>query len=423
MQEISFPISSRCNLRCPSCSAEELLGKNKAQSLSLKFCEKIFSRIADQYGTNPTILLYGYSEPLFHPNILGVLDLLQKYSLKGEISSNLNIPYNIAGFLSHPALKKFHVSLSGITQEIYTRGHEGGKIQQVFKNLEKIENHPDASKVNIKFHRYNDNKSDFIQFSEYAKRSSFQISPIVAIHMVGWNYLKNFIHSKQCTLPARSKKVLPRLIYSDIWKSSTSKIHADIPCPLQESTLFMDHHGDIYTCCVTGYAPELLIGNILKDNAEDIRAKRARLSICKACKNTGFHADRVLKEALYNDPDPECPGTIQQNWEKFLAEDSWDKSNPIYLYGAGWASKLLYHLLTEKGIRVLGFIDDDVSKQGKTLHGLKIFSPTEFDIQKVPDAEIVLFMIISKEKENYLKERFYQQYGKRPITFHEYLQI
>ena len=62
-------------------------------------------------------------------------------------------------------------------------------------------------------------------------------------------------------------------------------------------------------------------------------------------------------------------------------------SNGVFLYGAGFVGKWSVTYLEKLGIKIIGFIDSDKRKWGKTIAGKTIFSPED---TAVINAKIIL---------------------------------
>lgn len=65
-----------------------------------------------------------------------------------------------------------------------------------------------------------------------------------------------------------------------------------------------------------------------------------------------------------------------------IVYDNIIKKEGFYLFGAGHDGRIVFEIIQEKyakGINLLGFIDNEVSKQGTTCCGLKVFAPEEID--------------------------------------------
>ncbi|WP_324293020.1 radical SAM protein [Maridesulfovibrio sp.] len=424
MIDIAFPITSRCNLRCPSCPADELADNQKLRHTPLNTCEKIFSRMVELFGTNVSLKLYTFNEPLLHPDILGVLDLVQKNGLTCEISTNLNVNCDLASVLSHPAITRVDVSVSGYTQETYSKGHKGGNISRVIENLHSIKNYPQSKKVHIKFHKYSDNYRDYIEFKKLSEDWGFNFDPTTAIYMLTWDYFLDLMNSAEHRFPPRAEEVFPRLINAKHWKPTLTDKLQDIPCHFQSQVLYLNYIGDIYTCCQTGYSRELLIGNIFQHSSAEIFKKKKESSICKICKQNGLHVEAVLKQMLFSKPvSAEEQHKIEEQWIAFLNKDTNKKTAPVYIYGAGWFGNRLYQLLKANQINTLGFIDDDPKKAGQTKFGLDIKTMKSIPPKELAAADIVMFMAVSAETLANLKKKTYEYCGKEPYSFLEYITI
>lgn len=426
MLDVSIPIVNRCNLKCPSCIAEISLKNEKSNFISLQLFEKILNKIVEQYAESEiNLILYSLCEPLLHPKVIEILDIVQKYDLTCEISSNLNIKkISIETIVAHSTLRRLDVSISGYTQEVYSKGHKGGDINLVLKNLKRLKGVEHSKKVYIKFHKYNDNDVDYIRLQQLAKDYGFKFTPVTAYYMSDPEVYIDISKQKADMASDRAAEVLPRLTNENIVLLQSAKCLKNIPCKFQTNEIYLNCAGDVYTCCMTGYNKRFRICNIFETEAEQVFYMKKKSKICSYCRLHGLHVQKNLQQILYhNYPKTEWK-KIKQIWDDFLQNYSRNtESKSVYIYGAGWYSDFLYHLLQDIGIDILGFIDDDPAKKGTKKHGLEINQLTDIPATKLGSTDIILFMIISSDIQTKIIHRVKEYCDKNPYTFFEYLSL
>ncbi len=69
----------------------------------------------------------------------------------------------------------------------------------------------------------------------------------------------------------------------------------------------------------------------------------------------------------------------RQVFSEVLDQLSSSKFKKIILYGAGIVGQTLLDILVSENIEILCFVDDDSSKQGTTLNGVKVIDPSMLD--------------------------------------------
>lgn len=65
-------------------------------------------------------------------------------------------------------------------------------------------------------------------------------------------------------------------------------------------------------------------------------------------------------------------------WFKDVEEIKITKENNIFLWGAGKVGTVVAHVLEQKGYKIIGFVDSDLSKAGTMLYDYRVYSPEEY---------------------------------------------
>lgn len=137
---LNIDVVGNCNLKCPSCPVGnwgEFSQPQKSMSTGL------LSRILDKAKEECVVSgvgLFNWTEPLLHPDLAGMVKIVQDKGIKCSLSSNLNITKNLSDVLSvNPS--SFRISLSGFSQSVYSKTHRGGgykKSQEKHANSIKV---------------------------------------------------------------------------------------------------------------------------------------------------------------------------------------------------------------------------------------------------------------------------------------------
>ncbi len=124
-RKIYIEITNNCNLNCSFCSEV----KRKRKFMSIDEFETILEKIKDY--TN-YIYLHVKGEPLLHPNIVGILDLAEKYNLKVNLTTNGTLfPKVVDKIKNKRALHKINFSL-------HSENNDPNYLDNIFKNVEKL---------------------------------------------------------------------------------------------------------------------------------------------------------------------------------------------------------------------------------------------------------------------------------------------
>jgi MoaA/NifB/PqqE/SkfB family radical SAM enzyme len=138
-------IANTCNLKCPYCPTGRRQNSGRTQRI---IDIDLLEAFLDQIGKYLIMAdLFNWGEPLLHPHIENIVRMFHKRNIFQQISSNLNIRNkHVLEKVCDAGLDFLIVSISGITQEIYEKYHQGGDIDLVWDNLRYIISYKKKSK-------------------------------------------------------------------------------------------------------------------------------------------------------------------------------------------------------------------------------------------------------------------------------------
>ncbi len=313
MKHYFIDIVGTCNLRCPSCPVgnyqhNQLIMNRKKGFMSFDLFQQIIQKIqadCQEVNENFSIDLYNWGEPLIHPNIVEIVELLHNKNIAFSFSTNLNIkdlykPENELKLLR--ILKTFpsmiRISVSGFSQEIYQRGHKGGDIELVKKNMQVIANLISSKAELQEFHQrthihifyliYTDNCGDDIaKMYEFSQQLNFDFIPGIAYLMP----LEKMIYGvDENKLNADDKQTLQRLYITPKEAFLMLKDYSITPdCPLFND-IVINHDGSVALCCAT-YDPSLQViaDSYLNYSLKDLQKQKQKSSLCKVCTENNIH--------------------------------------------------------------------------------------------------------------------------------------
>ncbi len=377
---VNLSITSSCVLRCPSCPTgrlheEQRLNKSRApiDYMPLEMCTDIFKKVYDLYGST-LFYLHIWNEPLIHPQIIQILRSLEDYGHSAYLSSNLNVRINFQELLSCKALKTFVISISGITEEVYKRGHRGGNLKLVLNNLAEIAKHTAHSSTSVimNFHKYSDNAHDAEKLKLLCKDYGITFGPYPAV-LLQSNVQQSIELSKFEAwqhIEDVNKYVIPRISMRPFPFTSIEGI-GDIPCFSQSHILVLDYEGNICTCTHRESNIVERVGNFLELSVDAIENQKINAASCTTCRSLGLHIQYPLA-CFFEKPCGQEQDII--NFIKMKSCSKQYKNIPIFIGGAGMDGAVMGPLLRHKNFNVQGFIDDDVDKIGKALYDIPIYS-------------------------------------------------
>jgi MoaA/NifB/PqqE/SkfB family radical SAM enzyme len=125
-----------CNLNCPLCPTwQDINARPKGRMDMHKF-----RKILDEIGPHLfTINLCNWGEPFLNPDLPQMIEYAKQFNVVVGLSTNLNyLPDAAAEKAINAGIDIVVISIDGLTQETYSKYRQGGDIQKVFSNIEKL---------------------------------------------------------------------------------------------------------------------------------------------------------------------------------------------------------------------------------------------------------------------------------------------
>lgn len=314
---VFLEINSMCNLKCPTCTKgntgtgyEHLNG-----IMDTALMEACIDKIRNE-NNQAIVFLYGNSEPFLHPRLPECIAAVKSRGLRCEMSTNLNYLQRVEETLAaHPDF--MIVSLSGFTQEVYVKGHDGGNIEKVKANMKiigeanaKLEN---PCTIQVNYHIYKDNSHELETMRAYAAECGIGLftSNARAISMENSiQYCRE--HDPEATpyvieegrpdwnvaLPPPSQQWRDTMDRIKIPPQNAREMYAHHPvstlCPVGAGAMFtfIRHDGKVQLCACTADR-RITLGDYLSTNVDEMIERRVNHSICNQCSkyklNMYFH--------------------------------------------------------------------------------------------------------------------------------------
>lgn len=148
---LELDIINKCNLKCPMClRQEEPQSTTNPKLLSLFDIKYLFENQKDneQFQIGLVRIVGVVSEPLLHPNLPEIVELINEYGATVFISTNGNINvqrnesylHRLKMALNKNPLNEMVVALEAYDQEIYSIYRKGGQNKKIFELLDYMEN-------------------------------------------------------------------------------------------------------------------------------------------------------------------------------------------------------------------------------------------------------------------------------------------
>jgi len=247
---MNIEVTNFCNLNCPMCVNKDTRPQG---FIEIEFLKKIIKE-NEKVLKGQFIWLHFNGEPLLHPQLPQIINLLKLNGIKTRLSTNATLLTEEMSFqLMKAGLDYIVFSVDGNTKETYERIRERAKFEVVERNvlnflkIKKQYNFPTQTQIQIIRMKENENEiKDFVK--------KWQKTDI------------NFINVKSfCSRAMRTREIArfedPQKLEEKILKRS--------PCFYLWETLVILWNGEVIVCCqdLTG---ELKVGDLKKENLLEI---------------------------------------------------------------------------------------------------------------------------------------------------------
>lgn len=272
-KKIYIEITNICNLKCKFCPETS----RTKQFMSIENFEKIIKRIGK--FTN-LVCLHVKGDPLLHNQLEEILNILDKYNLKANITTNgvlLKDKLNI--IKSSKAVRQLNISLHSSTQnELFSKQY----LKDIFESAEELQNVIISYRLwNLKTIRENDINIEIIQ----------EISNYYNLQNLKEQLMQNeFFQIRDNVFINQDTEF--------IWPNINNKaIIEKGRCLALKEQIAILVDGTVVPCCLDNNG-DIALGNILKENLEEILNKEKSIKIkrnfenkvitCSLCKTCGF---------------------------------------------------------------------------------------------------------------------------------------
>jgi len=281
---VCVEISADCNLKCVMCprgGVHGLVNKRRGM-MDIEIFKKIIDKFRDENVRVRELWLANWGEPFLNP-LFPEMARYAKSRLTGAkiiAFSNLNCLMDPSAVMSS-GLDRLEVSMSGMSQEVYSKNHVGGDIKTVLRNIAGLVSAKKrlrgAMAIAVKFHDYVYNKAEAVLAKDFCRRSGIEFKLArCSVSCVEGNAA--FQKEKE-----RFSGFYSRFI--DLKKEEkiarTLKTPAD--CMIKCYMVTIDFDGRLYRCCGV-YEEKNLMGSFFDHAIREIPGINS--SICDICVKT-----------------------------------------------------------------------------------------------------------------------------------------
>lgn len=319
---IAVDIVGFCNAKCKYCPAGNDL-TNKGKFIGLELFENIIKKLIEyrMYSEKTNFHIYCLGEPCLHPEINEILRLLKKYKIHTTISTNASFVPTFEKE-SLESVDRFLISMPGFSQASYDKIH-GFNFEKIRENIIKLRNQVKQLSdgripFDMSYHIYQFNESEMVPAKDFCEKNDIRFAPNYAV----------MIDKDKCLEYVTGKMSYEELkdISKDIFLGVLDQQIHDAPfdyCDFQNSFLSITADGDIRICSSFRREVEssILIGNIVKDNIDDIIFRKYHHPRCTTCIKAGLTLAKGYECKVY----PNGYYTIMKENEFILNHIGYDK--------------------------------------------------------------------------------------------------
>ncbi|MEN6586041.1 MAG: TIGR04372 family glycosyltransferase [Sulfuricella sp.] len=284
----TIDIVGACNLKCASCpngNSDPSLQKHGLMSLDTfrQIIEKIRSERAG--AEKIRIDLYNWGEPCQHPQLPEFIRMVKEAGYKCGISCNLSRAKNPEALIA--AQPDFiRVSLSGFEQSVYGQTHNGGDIESVKNNLNKLRAAIDRLKANtivqVGYLLYRHNcGNDLTSMRHLCDELDFLFSPAPAMLMP----LEKLLDATGDHVSPEALPLLDKLLFHPKKMRALAMPYRNqhTGCSLRTGNLSINFDGSVPLCCAVYDKKYDIVSNYLHTPEKDIQKQRNAHPLCAEC--------------------------------------------------------------------------------------------------------------------------------------------
>lgn len=272
-KKIYIEITNICNLKCNFCPET----KRDKKMMNINNFEKIIKKI---YKHTNLICLHVKGEPLLHNNLNEILNILEKYNLKCNITTNGTLLKEKLDVLKNAkCLRQLNISIHSMTQN---KELDKEYLNNTFESVDKLDN------VIISYRLWNINN-----------RLENNINKDIIKSIEDYYNIENISNSlKENNYYKIKENIFINQDQEFIWPNLNNKeIIEKGRCLALKEQIAILVDGTVVPCCLDNNG-DIPLGNILEESLEEILNKKETIKIknnfesniitCKLCKTCGF---------------------------------------------------------------------------------------------------------------------------------------
>lgn len=280
-----------CNLRCPSCAVGNAAAKNPKGFMEVSLLQRVLDKAVAECSLEG-VALFAWTEPLLHPKLPELIQVVNAHHTPCSLSTNLNLIKNLDNILAANP-DSLRISLSGFYQQSYGATHRGGDIEKVKANMLELsharERTGSKTRIHVMYHRYLGNLDEEILMREYAWSLGFEFQPVWAF-LMPLEKIDAYLDQDESSFTEDDRKLMQKLVVPLDALPPVLDRHKGTSCYLQTRQISMDFKADVQLCCAVYDSSKFTVGNYLEVPIGEIQNRKYAHSMCDRCIGKGLHA-------------------------------------------------------------------------------------------------------------------------------------
>jgi MoaA/NifB/PqqE/SkfB family radical SAM enzyme len=284
---VYIDITGGCNAKCPLCvTGREDFGK-RLTFMSVEDFGRTLDRLLELrlVDRESAIGLHNWGEPILHPDLNGIVDQLNKRSLRGSISTNASkstsFTVSLAGFAD------MTFSVPGWSQASQDKVH-GLKFDRVVANMEAtIANMRSTGYLGdfgLSYHVYKFNIGEMADARKWCEGHGVKFRPYYA-YFNDYRAMRGFLDGAS---GANAHPDLATSLVTDYLPDLLASQPADYKCPQWDNILTINSKSQVMVCCVLPYSmEEAHLGSVFELSHDDVIRLKGSSKECEGCLKSG----------------------------------------------------------------------------------------------------------------------------------------
>lgn len=305
LANLFIEVTSRCNARCEHCGSncENIISEDEISADDLK---KTLLDISKHYKTKDILLNITGGEPLVRKDLFEIMNYANKLGYRWGMTSNgMLINDEILEKMNQTKMETISISIDGLKQTHESFRKVPGSFDRIIENIKKLQHVPSIKIVQVTTVANKKNLSELEELYRLMKKINIASWRVINVDPIGraknnddillnkdeYKYLFNFIKEK------REENVINVEYgcshYLDLLMEKELR-DTYFYCVAGLYVASILSNGDIFVCPNVERRPELIQGNIKKDNFVEIWENKFKIfrnndriknDKCKNCSN------------------------------------------------------------------------------------------------------------------------------------------